>query len=41
MAHGLMALDPKDRGFCWIATAIGDLSPSDAEEALRGWSRRH
>ncbi|MBX3563759.1 MAG: hypothetical protein KF730_04190 [Sphingomonas sp.] len=41
MAHGLMALDPAERGSCWIATAAGDLSPGDAEEALRSWSRRH
>ena len=41
MAHGLMALDPSERGACWISTEAGDLTPGDAEEALRGWSKRH
>ena len=41
MARGLMALDPADRGSCWITTEAGDLTPGDAEEALRGWSKRH
>ncbi|RYD64090.1 MAG: hypothetical protein EOP58_10205 [Sphingomonadales bacterium] len=41
MAHGLMALAPNDRDTCWITTAAGDLTPGDAEEALRGWSKRH
>ncbi len=40
MAHGLMALDPTERGSCWIETAIGDLTAVEAEEALRSWSKR-
>jgi len=41
MAHGLMALRPKDRAGCWISTSIGDLTAGDAEEALREWSAPH
>ena len=41
MAHGLMALDPAERGSCWITTAAGDLTAGDVEETLRGWSMRH
>ena len=41
MAHGLIALDAAEQGTCWISTSIGDLSPGDAEEALRNWSKRH
>ncbi|RYY29020.1 MAG: hypothetical protein EOP62_01515 [Sphingomonadales bacterium] len=37
MAHGLMALAPVDRGTCWIHYAGGDVSPGEAEEALRIW----
>lgn len=41
MAHGLLAIDPARRGECWIHSALGDLSATDAEEALRRWSRPH
>ncbi|MES2989469.1 MAG: hypothetical protein V4808_16360 [Pseudomonadota bacterium] len=38
MAHGLMALTPEDRRTCWISSEMGDISPAEAEEALRVWS---
>lgn len=38
MAHGIMALTPADRGSCWISSPMGDLTPSEAEQALRCWS---
>ncbi len=38
MAHGLLAIDPAEREGLWIASPLGDLSPEEAEEALRLWS---
>ena len=38
MAYGLMAIDPAERDGFWITSAMGDLTPGDAEEALRHWN---
>lgn len=38
MAQGLMALDPSFRRGCWITSPCGDLTPDEAEEALRRWA---
>ena len=38
MAHGLLAIDPRGRAGCRITSAVGDLSPRQAREALRRWS---
>jgi hypothetical protein len=40
MAHGLMAFAPDDRESCWITSPLGDLTPTEAADALRNWSRR-
>ena len=38
MAYGLMAIDPAEREGFWITSAMGDLTPGEAEEALRRWN---
>ena len=37
MAHGLLALAPRDRRGMRISSALADLTPTQAEAALRLW----
>jgi hypothetical protein len=41
MAYGLMSIDPAERDRFWITSELGDLTASEAEEALRRWSAVH
>lgn len=38
MAYGLMSIDPAERDGFWITSELGDLTPDQAEEALRHWT---
>ena len=41
MAHGLMAIEAEMRDSFWITSALGDLTASQAEEAVRRWNAVH